>query len=97
MVVASIKIACSGKFPNVVLHGGCLCYSSMLSGCAFEVSDIHWIGRQVTRNNEHVRHTYPFLNVTVFPLLYSGVAPKPCMKTAALGRPEDKLNHLLTG
>ena len=36
-------------------------YSSMLSGYAFEVAVMYWMGRRATRNNEHVRYTVSFL------------------------------------
>ena len=61
VAVASLKIARSGNFPYATLQGGCLCYSSLLSGYASEVTVMHWIGRRATGINEHVRYTVPFL------------------------------------
>ena len=61
MAVASSQIARSGNFPYATLRGGCLCYSSMLSGYASEVAVMYWMGRRATGNNEHVRYTVPFL------------------------------------
>ena len=98
MEVASPQVARSGNFPYATLQGECLCYSSMLSGCASEVAVMYWMGRWATRNNEHVRHTVLFPIGAVFlPLLYFGMAPSPHMERAALGRPEDKLCRLLPG
>ena len=61
-------------------------------GYASEVAVMYWIGWRATGNNEHVRYTVPFL---IRVLSSFGVAPSPRMERAALGRPEDKLNHLL--
>ena len=98
MAVASLQIPRSGNFPYAALRGGCLCYSSMLSGYASEVAVMYWMGRRATGNNEHVRYTVPFPIGAVFlPVLYFGVAPSPRMERAALGRPEDKLSRLLPG
>ena len=66
MAVTSLKIVRFGNFPYATLHGGCLCYSSMLSGYASEVAVMYWIDWRAIGDNKHVWYSIPFLIGAVF-------------------------------